>query len=216
MPIKQASFRGSKANKVNIYVLYAWQKLCEHLTKDREIEGSYDVKRLETQYNDIKKAMFLSADDMIIELKKIFSKCGIVFEVVRHFAGAPVQGFIQKQGDKVILCMTIRQAFSDIFWFTLFHEIGHLTNNNFTNQYIDYQFVENEDEKAADEFARNILINQKEYEKFIEKGVLSFTDIKKFADSQNVRPGIVIGRIQNDTKNYSFMNKYKEKYQWNN
>ena len=43
--------------------------------------------------------------------------------------------------------MTIRQSFSDIFWFTLFHEIGHLTNDDFANQYIDYQFIESEEEK---------------------------------------------------------------------
>lgn len=56
--------------------------------------------------------------------------------------------------------MTIRQSFSDIFWFTLFHEIGHLINDDFANQYIDYQFIESEEEKAADKFARDMLINQ--------------------------------------------------------
>lgn len=37
---------------------------------------------------------------MIKKLKEIFSECGIAFEVVRHFTGAPVQGFIQKKNDK--------------------------------------------------------------------------------------------------------------------
>ena len=32
LSIQQAAFRGSKANKVNVYVLYAWQKLCEYFT----------------------------------------------------------------------------------------------------------------------------------------------------------------------------------------
>ena len=32
LSIQQAVFRGSKANKVNVYVLYAWQKLCEYFT----------------------------------------------------------------------------------------------------------------------------------------------------------------------------------------
>ena len=34
--------------------------------------------------------------------------------------------FIKKNNNKLVLSMTIRGAFSDIFWFTLFHEIGHL------------------------------------------------------------------------------------------
>ena len=32
LSIQQVAFRGSKANKVNVYVLYAWQKLCEYFT----------------------------------------------------------------------------------------------------------------------------------------------------------------------------------------
>ena len=160
--------------------------------------------------------MLLPANDMVVVLKNIFAECGIAFEVVQHFTGAPVQGFIQKRNGKVVLCMTIRQSFSDIFWFTLFHEIGHLTNDDFANQYIDYQFIESEEEKTADKFARNMLINQNDYEDFIKSGNMNITEIKRFADSQNVKPGIVIGRIQNDINDYSFMAKYRERYKWSN
>ena len=63
-------------------------------------------------------------------------------------------------------------------------------------------------------FAMNTLINKDDYDKFIEKNVLNINAIKKFARTQGVLPGIVIGRIQNDTKEYSFLAKYKEKYVW--
>ena len=36
----------------------------------------------------------------------------------------------------------------------------------------------------------------------------------EFAKKQGVLPGIVIGRIQNDRKDYSFLAKYREKYVW--
>ena len=77
--------------------------------------------------------MFLPANKMVDELKKIFSECGIGFEVVQHFAGAPVQGFIQKKDGKIILCLTIRQAFTDIFWFTLFLLLGHFIIEDFSS-----------------------------------------------------------------------------------
>ena len=35
-----------------------------------------------------------------------------------------------------------------------------------------------------------------------------------FAKTQNVLPSIVIGRIQNDIKDYTFMSSYKDKYKW--
>lgn len=214
LPIGQVAFRGSKKNKVNIYVLYAWQKICEYLTNKVELSNKFNKEKLKTKYEEIKNTMFLSADEMINKLKEIFSECGIVFEVVRHFTGAPVQGFIQKKKDKVILCMTIRQSFSDIFWFTLFHEIGHLLNEDFKDQLIDYTFIDSEIERNADNFARNVLINEEEYNLFLSQNKLSYQDIKKFAITQNVIPGIVIGRIQNDKNDFSFMTNYKEQYKW--
>ena len=214
LPIQQVAFRGSKHNKVNIYVLYAWQKLCEYFTEQDKVSVDFNKKLLKTKCDEIKNTMFLEANEMISKLKKIFSECGIIFEVVRHFTGAPVQGFIKKSNNKVILCMTIRQSFSDIFWFTLFHEVSHLLNEDFTDKYIDYSFIESEIETRADNFARNILINKDDYDKFIQKNILNINTINEFAKTQKILPGIVIGRIQNDTKNYSFLTKYKEKYIW--
>ena len=216
LPIQQVAFRGSKANKVNIYVLYAWQKICEYFTSKENITKSFDAKKLETKYEQIKSTMFLSPMEMVEKLKEIFSECGVAFEIVQHFKGAPVQGFIQKRKDKVILCMTIRQSFSDIFWFTLFHEVGHLINDDFKNQYIDYQFIDSKEEQQADNFAKNVLINQEDYDLFLENSELNITNIRNFAISQNVLPGIVIGRIENDRNDYSFMTQYREKYKWCN
>ena len=214
LPIQQVAFRGSKTNKVNIYVLYAWQKLCEYFTDKNKLSCDYNKKKLKESLEKIKFSMFLPVNEMVLNLKSIFSECGISFEVVKHFTGAPVQGFIQKRNDKVVLCMTIRQSYSDIFWFTLFHEIGHLLNDDFKDKYIDYQFIESEEERNADKFARNELINEEEYKKFVGKNDFSIESINKFADKQGVTPTIVIGRIQNDTNNYSFMSKYKVKYKW--
>ena len=51
LSIQQAAFRGSKANKVNVYVLYAWQKLCEYFTNKIIITNSYDIEKLKTKTN---------------------------------------------------------------------------------------------------------------------------------------------------------------------
>ncbi len=214
LPLQQVAFRGSKKMKVNIHVLYAWKKICEYLTDKIIITNQFEKNHLIKKYEEIKSTMFLEPNEMVIELKRIFSECGIAFEIVHNFAGAPVQGYIQKGKEKIVLCMTIRQSFSDIFWFTLFHEIGHLINDDFSNQYIDYSFIESEMERKADLFARNVLINDDSYKKFIENGKFDIDTISKFAKSQNVKPGIVIGRIQNELNDYTFLTSYKERYQW--
>lgn len=214
LQIQKVAFRGSKKAKINVNVLYAWKKICEYFTEKIIPVNTFNKQELTLRYDDIKKTMFLEPNEMVKRLKEIFLDCGIVFEVVKNFVGAPVQGFIQKKNNKVILCMTLRYSFCDIFWFTLFHEIAHLLNDDFTDQYIDYNFVESKEENLADEFARNTLINPDDYSIFVEKGKYSVETIKSFAISQGVLPGIIVGRIQNDFKDYSFMSNLREKYKW--
>lgn len=83
-----------------------------------------------------------------------FAKCGIAFAVVKHFKVAPVQGMIkQTKDERVMLCITLRQVYADIFWFSLFHEIGHLLHGDEQKRFIDFESVEDEQEKQADQFA---------------------------------------------------------------
>ena len=214
LPFQQVAFRASKKNKVNIYVLYAWQKICEYYTNEIKIDNSFDKDKLRTKYEKIKQTMFLEPNQMILELQQIFKDCGIAFSIVKHFSGAPVQGFIRKHDNKISLCMTIRQSYADIFWFSLFHEIGHLINEEFNNYFIDYNFIDGEIEKKADEFAENILINNDKYIEFLKTDINNYQNIKRFAKDQRVTPTIVIGRIQKDLNDYKFMSKYRVRYRW--
>ncbi len=214
LPYQQTAFRGSSKLKINIYVLYAWQKICQEFTSSKSLDTNFDKKKLSSKFDEIKQTMFLEPNAMVIRLKEIFKECGIIFEVVKHFKGAPVYGFIQKKDSKVILCMTIRQSFSDIFWFTLFHEIGHLINDDICDNLIDYSFTESDAEIKADEFASNILISNEEYDKFKFMGKYDKTSVLNFAKQQNVKPGILIGRIQRDIEDYSFLTHLKERYVW--
>ena len=159
--------------------------------------------------------MFLEINEAVIELKKIFAECGIIFQVVKNFAGAPVQGFIKKNDNKIILLMTIRRAFADEFWFTIFHEIGHLLNGDIINtQFIDYENSKSDMESKADKFASNTLINEKDYNDFMKKNNLTKEEIIKFANSQGVQPFIVVGRIQKEKNNYKLFYNLKTRYKW--
>ena len=129
-------------------------------------------------------------------------KYGIDFSVVKNFRGAPVQGFISKKNDGTYqMVLTIRGFYADIFWFSLFHELGHIVNGdvNSSINFIDYDG--NADiEVGADDFASTRLIDSSAYEEFVRCADFSLNAIKAFADSQQVRPYIVIGRLQREKK----------------
>lgn len=94
--------------------------------------------------------------------------------------------------------MTFRQKRADIFWFTLFHEIGHFINGDSKQKFIDFESEENTRETKADNFAQKMLLNESAYSKFVKENNISLKNINAFAENQKVAPSIVIGRLQHD------------------
>lgn len=211
----QVAFRKSQTIETNIYVLYVWLRICEIIAQRNSIEKEYDEQKLKDNIENIKKCMFLEINEAVEELKRIFADCGIIFQVVKNFTGAPVQGFIKKNDNKIMISMTIRRSFADEFWFTLFHEIGHLLNGDIINtQFIDYADSKSDMEDKADEFARKTLINEEDYNAFMSNSNLTEEEIIKFAKEQGVKPFIVVGRIQKEKNDYKIFYNLKIRYKW--
>lgn len=212
-----AAFRAQvKNNKVDPYVLFAWQRMCELLTQNVKVADELDVDKLKARIPDIKNTMFLSGNRIQKQLEKIFAECGIAFRIVKNFKGAPVQGFIKKTDDgNIVLCVTLRQSYADIFWFTLFHEIAHIINGDTKNKFVDIDSVSGEAEARADKFASNTLIPATEYKKFIAKREFTLNSIKAFADKCGVPPYIIIGRLMKDGElELTAYNQERKRYTW--
>ena len=186
--------------KADPYVLFAWQRLCEKETENLKTEGALNKELLFDKLQEIKSMMFGEINHGIHNLQKLLGKCGIAFQVVKNFRGAPVQGFIKELADhRLILCLTIRRQRADTFWFTLFHEIAHILNNDYTNRFVDFDSIHSEKEAKADAFARNILINPELYREFLHTSdCITWKNIEEFARLAQVQPFIVLGRLQND------------------
>lgn len=203
--------------KVDPYILFTWQRLCEKEAEDIDVIKSVDVERLKKNIPNIKKLMLGDINEGIKRLQCIFAECGIAFQVVKNFRGAPVQGFIKETvDDKLILCLTIRGKRADRFWFTLFHEIAHILNQDYKNRFVDFDSVQSKAEELADSYARDVLIPPEQYRKFVlSEDCVSWDSIENFAKSIGVMPFIVLGRLQNDQ--YIDWSEYTDKvvrYAW--
>jgi HTH-type transcriptional regulator/antitoxin HigA len=117
--------------------------------------------------------------------------------------------------------MSIRGKYADIFWFSLFHEIGHLLLHRKKGVYVDSEneTINKDQEKEANKFALDILISEMEYKNFVTKFKM-FKDInmlKSFAKKNGVIDGIVVGRLQNDeVVGRNQLNGLRNKYEWVN
>ena len=212
-----AAFRVQlKSNNVDVYVLFAWQRMCELLTQNIDIADEINVEKLKEKIPEIKNTMFLNSNQIQKRLTQLFAECGIAFKIVKNFRGAPVQGFIKKaETGNLILCMTLRQSYADIFWFTLFHEIAHIIHGDIKNKFVDFASVSGEAELRADKFAGNILIPEKKYKKFIKEKPITLGRIRKFADDCEIAPFIVLGRLMKDEIiSWDSYNNERIRYKW--
>lgn len=185
------------------------------MVENQQTEGELDIDRLKDKIPLIKRLMFEDVAKIQSQLKTYLSECGIRFSIVKNFRGAPVQGFIKKNDDETLnLLLTTRRKFADIFWFTFFHEIGHIINGDIEDKLIDYNFAKGEAEDRADKFAAHTLIATDEYEKFIDKGDFSIVSIRKFCVNKDIPTYILIGRLQKEKRiKYTQFPKEKVRYE---
>lgn len=128
-------------------------------------------------------------------VKNAFKDAGVIPVVLPNLPGSKINGATKKLEKNVMLMVNDRRLYSDTFWFTLFHEIGHIVNGDYG---ISFEKESGEKENAANRYAADKLIPANKYREFISGKVFSEESIRNFADSINRDPGIVLGRLQND------------------
>ncbi len=128
-------------------------------------------------------------------IRKVFLETGVIFVILPNIAGSKINGATKKIGENIMLMVNDRRLNADSFWFTLFHEIGHIINGDYG---ISFEKETGEQEEAANKFAQDSLIPSDQYQKFVECAKFDLQSINEFANKINRDPGIVLGRLQND------------------
>lgn len=128
-------------------------------------------------------------------LYKSFLEAGVIFVILPNLSGSKINGATKKIGDSIMLMVNDRRLNADSFWFTLFHEIGHIINGDYG---ISFEKETGEQEELANKYAEDSLIPSKQYQEFKDKNQFDLQSICLFANQINRDPGIVLGRLQND------------------
>lgn len=130
-------------------------------------------------------------------LVKLLADAGVALVVVRAPKGCRASGASRMIApEKAMILMSFRHRADDHFWFTLFHEIGHLLLHE-ASSFVDAEGMEGDDpcEKEANEFAATMIVPKNREAELMS---LSPDDssIRRFAVSLGVAPGLILGQLQ--------------------
>ena len=98
--------------------------------------------------------------------------------------------------DKAMILMSFRHRADDHFWFTLFHEIGHLLLHE-ASSFVDVEGMEGDDpcEKEANDFPAAMIVPPNREAELLSLR-LNDNAIRRFAVSLGVAPGLILGQLQ--------------------
>ena len=196
----------------------SWLRLAERRAAEIDTKA-FDRTRLQAAVGEIRPMTLQGPDEFLPRLSELLAGAGVGFVLLPHFPGTRTHGATFPSGrDRAVLAMTIRGAWADIFWFSLFHELGHLLLHDSRDLIIESDVAGLSDESRegeANAFARDALLPPVEYMDFV--GVSDFTHaaIQAFAERIGVAPGVVVGRLQHDEHlRHDWCNDLRVRYRW--
>ena len=207
------AFRKSPAFSSKPSPMATWLRLGE-LEAQKIICKPFDKAKFRAVLEEIRELTTESPETFVQKMQKLCAEAGVAVVLVPEIKGAPACGAAQwLTSDKAVIQLSLRYKTNDQFWFSFFHEAGHILHDGKKDKFIDGDHEKGESEERADRFASIMLIPAE------HAGVLanqrSASKVMSFAKSIRIAPGIVVGRLQHDkVVGYHQLNALKIHFQW--
>lgn len=207
------AFRISLANTNDAYAISAWLRKGE--LQAEEIQATvFSKQKFKTALPVLKSLMSAHPKDFFYHLQCICLDAGVKVVYTPFIQKAPISGATRWLNGTPVIQLTCRYNRNDIFWFTFFHEAGHILLHGKKDIFLEkvtYCDKDLDKEKEADAFACKWTLSEQEEAAVLAEAPLSEDLIRKFAKKFNTHPAIIIGRLQHKKLiPYSFGKKYIE------
>ncbi|MBD2569495.1 ImmA/IrrE family metallo-endopeptidase [Anabaena lutea] len=196
----EVAFRRTRQEKSDLGAISAWIRLGE--IEAEEIDcPEYSEEKFKNAVQEIRKLTILSPQDFTHQIQQLCQEAGVVLILVPSIPRAHISGMVRwLNPNKALIQISDYGKRNDRFWFTFFHEAAHILLHNkqdiFLDEFDGEQIVESEQERQANEWAREFLIPN-QYSNELDQ-LKSKESVINFSKRLGIHPGIVVGRLQND------------------
>ena len=224
---QMASFRASPSFDSRPASVAVWLRQGEIEAEQIEC-WPWDAERFREALSSMRSLTRIKDPSRFIpELQKSCAQSGVAVAIVRAPNGCRASGAVRFISlNKALLQLSFRYLTDDHFWFTFFHEAGHLLIHGERNLFSGAlrgergwilegaDKLSTPEEQEADEFAARTLIPP-EFQPALATLPADGPAVIRFAVRAGVSPGIVVGQLQHLGRiRHDQMNSLKRRFRW--
>lgn len=207
----KVAFKISLVNFKSPYAVSAWLRQGQ-IQASKLHANAYDEKKLKQSLDDFRYIIVDHPKDFFLQLQSICLAAGVKLVYTPCISKAPISGCTRWLNDTPLIQLSGRFKRNDSFWFTFFHEIGHILLHGKKDIFLEdiaYSDKDMEKEKEANEFAGKQLLSKESEKAIISKLPVNEKELLELAKLYNTHPSIIVGRLQHlKLLPYSFGRKF--------
>ncbi|MFI5240603.1 MAG: ImmA/IrrE family metallo-endopeptidase [Candidatus Saccharimonadia bacterium] len=210
--LRQSNYRS--APTTDSLALVAWSTRVLKEAKTINLKNSYSKGSIDLDYMKAITSLSIEPDGPV-KAKNKLADSGIILIIESHLPKTRLDGAaFMFNGETPVIGMTLRHDRPDNFWFTLMHEIAHISLH-LDGSGVDSFFDELDDikgselssvEKEADALASESLIPASKWVVSPARLIPSPLAAKSLANDAGVDISIVAGKIRYESGNWSYLN----------
>lgn len=209
----QFAFRKSPSSAGHGGALATWLRLAELQAHDVECRR-YNVKKFRAATRQIRELTVEDPEVFVPEMTQLCAEAGVTVVLEPEIKKARISGSAKwLTASRAMIALNLFGKSNDKFWFTFFHEAGHILNDSKKEVFVDVDYNDDPRERRANQFAASILIPPKYSDEL--PSLQSYSDVETFAERIRIAPGIVVGRLQREgIVPWSHLNRLKLRLDW--
>ena len=215
--LQEAAFRTSPAFQSNPGAVAAWLRQGERIAATVDCDR-WDADAFKNTLREMRSLTRVRNPERFIpKMQAAAARCGVAVVVLQAPSRCRASGAVRwLSDDKALLLLSARHLSDEHFWFSFFHECGHLLLHRETRVFLDEESsdVDNDVEDEANQFATETLIPPN-YLEALTRVRLETLAVIRLAGEIGVAPGIVVGQLQRMNRlPKSHLNRLKRGYAW--
>lgn len=212
----QVAYRRNRQAATSREALSVWLCQGERLAREMPM-AAYDESAFRVLLDRARKWTTGELSETMPRIIEQGRRAGVAIVIVQELPNAPVSGATRwLSSTQALLQLSLRYRRDDQFWFSFFHEAGHLLLHGKRQIFLDGldAGAEAAAEHQADRFAAQHLIPDT-WLPALQALEPTQAAVRAFAEQVGIAPGIVVGRMQYEGwLPYSHLNRLKRTLHW--